>query len=271
MPYKHSTRIYLYFWLILTACTTFSTWQPRQALIMPDTVTGLDSDLWQTFVGLINDPDCRLPCWWGFEVGKTHLDEVVTFLQETDFSRAQARSPYPDMPLRDYITAETLGLDFVRGSSEVIGEVRYHFDFDDNNIMELISLGIHRPNLWLPDTYNPLLLTALFRQIEAIPNIFTVYPQNYYPHEYPLFVVYPEQSIEIHYTLDFTEMPEICLDGQNIESIGMKIYADSERLMRQNHAIIPLEEAHPFAEITAEVFVQFFREHPDECLDVRDF
>lgn len=246
---------------------------PDEGETLPD-VTGIDSDLWPVFVEVTKSPDCTLPCWWGLHVAETSLPRVDVFLQQTDFNRAQARTIYADAPRIAYLDGGAYWLVFTERTPELIyiGDIEYYFSFDEDKTLSAISFTMRHPGEWLPEEYNPLALRNVLLNIEGQPIIITASPAHTFRHRFSLYIVYPEHGIQLWYSYDFSAYPNICIDSKNIIELQLDIKIDPEDLVQPDgDVLIPIEDGITFAGITAEEFVQFFREHPDDCLDLTEY
>ena len=214
------------------------------SLEIPTSVTGRDRDLWPVYVNLINSLDCQLPCWWMLEIDQTTRDEVINFLQGAEFSRTQARSVYPDAPLRDIISADGLGLDFLDDSDNtLVSEIYYNFSFNDSDILSGIHATIRNPNMWLPEDLNPFLIQKLFTEIEHIPVILVASPEHAWIHRYTLLIIYPEHLFQIRYSFDFSAFPIVCITSENILELRLSIVNNADDLIQANiRSLIPIEE-----------------------------
>jgi hypothetical protein len=259
--------------LILSACTSSEAGASlaTEEVLIPESVNGLDRDLWPRFIELINSPDCQLPCWWGFRVGVSTEDEVVAFLQENDFARYYSRIIVPeDLSFREYIRSFGLGLDFFDTGFEY-PELGFQFRYDDSDVLTSISIVMDYIHLWLPAEQNPYLLTDLFAEIQEQPTIHVVDFSRTNLDEYSLYIDYPTLGVGFEMIYNFSQNPLICISYDNMSEFWIRIGNIPLFVEYRPNVIIPInEEGSLFAGITAETFVQFFREHPNECLDLSE-
>ena len=106
----------------------------REAIILtPDDIpphfTGIDRDLWTSFIELTNLPDCQLPCFWGLELGEDNMESVFDFLQETEFGRYYERQTIDDRDHETWITYNGYTLDFTGRGIPEIGDIDFFFAF----------------------------------------------------------------------------------------------------------------------------------------------
>lgn len=159
----------------MTACEQWTIWEnfgQTQSKI-ESKIVGLDADLYNTFLELTNMPNCQLPCWWGFHLGETTLDDVYALLSTTDLNRSQARTIYADAPEQAYVGVGIYSLVFTYRPVDIddIGDIRFYFEFDDNNILAYINVVMGNPTIWLSPDNNPLLLSNVLKQIASQPEI----------------------------------------------------------------------------------------------------
>ena len=157
------------------------------------------------------------------------------------------------------------------GSTD-IGDVAYAFSFDADSILSAISLTMRGPDEWLPEEYNPLTLRNMLLRVTAQPIVVTASPEHTTLDRFILYLIYPEQGFEIWYLMNFSNYPEICIDAENIRQLQLHITVYPDDLTQDNgDSRIPIEEGSPLTGITGEDFVRFFREHPDECLNLVEY
>jgi len=236
----------------------------------PGDLNGHDADLWEMVVELSHSEDCLLPCWWGFELEETTIEEIIGFLESTELNRSQQRSVYPDIAQKVYIQDEGYWLDFVDvfENDGDISEISYHFDFTEDGKLRAIHFVYHLPDVWLTDEQNALDISKILNQFEQDPDIFTSISPNRYADELPLYILYPEDNIIFSYWLNY-DYPLICIDVDHLEWIDVEVPSDETvEDFESSEYMVPINEKWRFEGITTEEFVAFFRDNPDDCLDI---
>lgn len=147
-----------------------------------------------------NNGDCTLPCWWGFELGKTSLDEVrqlyISF--DTFISEQTARN-----------RISVLEATFVDPQIENGIQVR-HVIYAQNNLVTEAEIQVHyQPNYQIEPILEQLgppsdvwMWTIPEPYQELLPARFRLY--------------YPEQGVFVGYATDGVRIGEtvnICFDG----------------------------------------------------------
>lgn len=245
----------------------------------PTFVPARDADLLLNFNELIpnQDENCKLPCWWGFKLGETTLKEVAAFLKENKFDRHWRDSIYSDVPFDQFIQFEQIVLYF--RDSSYFGEFTISFTFDENDILQGMRIRINQPTEWLDSEVALLSFPELLAQIDEVPEIYIAeYPSTFRLSDYRLMAVFKETGVEASYELDLSEEnPEpsdgksllMCFDMSRIKSIELRLLHTVGREPLPDFFKTP-ENAYGIG-ISIEEFVRFFRENPDECLNVADY
>ena len=260
----------------LTTTQTISTETP-----IPSPSPGRDKDLLKTFEGLMSSEyqDCILPCWWNLRPGETTIDETVEFLNRTEFDRHWKDSIYSELSLEKYIRAEALPLYFLKDS--YFGEFVISFGFDSNDRINSIRVVFNNPGKWLSAEANKISVSEVLSQIPETPEIFIAEnPSTFRLSEYHLTLLYRQRGVEVNYSFDLSDdNPKsritnlnLCLDNERTTSIEMSLLNSTATLKdKQYPENFKTPENATGIGISTEDFVQFFKEHPDECLDVSAF
>jgi hypothetical protein len=246
--------------------------------LTPTVIPARDSDLLPTFEGLISQTkDCTLPCWWNFEIGKTTLDEISRFLLQHKFDRHWKESIYSDIPFEDFISFEQIVLYFQDNS--ILGEFAMSFGFDTDNMLSGMRIRIDHPGEWLSPELDHISLSKVLNQIDETPEIYIAEnPSTFRISDYNLTALFRRTGIEARYMFDLSqdnpinvplEALRLCLDITRTETIQLSIYDTSDREPFPDFYKMP-ENAYGIG-ISTEEFVQFFREHPSECLDIEAY
>lgn len=249
------------------------------ATVTPTFIPARDLDLFSTFENLLteNKQACILPCWWGLKPGEATLEEIANFLRETGFDRHQKYTIYSTLSLEDYLRSEQFVLYFLDNS--YFAEFAMSFGFDNNDLMRAIQLRFSNPSTWLSDERVTISFAKVLAQIEETPEIYiNEYPSTFRLSDYDLIVLFKQSGVKVHYTFDvLDDNPEgtleglrLCLGLDKTVSIEMSLIAGDYEGEIYNEDWKTPENATGIGISTAD-FVQFFREHPDECLDVSEF
>lgn len=192
--------------LVMTACSVLNdSLFSDDTDAIPDSFTGIDSDLWADFVYLTNLPDCQLPCFWGLELDEDNMASVLDFLQETEFGRYYERQTANDSSHEIWVRYDGYILDFIGSGIPNIGDISFFFSFDDESLLRTIKLTMDRPNQWLPDEDNPLLMRSLLNEFDSVPTLLIESPGNARISNFTVMLVYPEYDFKVLYRLDIRE------------------------------------------------------------------
>jgi hypothetical protein len=247
---------------------------PAPSPIVATLFPARDLDLLPVFSQLMTtrDENCRLPCWWGLRPGETTREQVVDFLSETGFDRSWRLSGVK-MSLGEYLDNESIGLS-LKANPYNSSNLIMNFIFQPRqDILDRIGLTFIRPNEWLSEEQNRISLPRIFQEIDALPEI---YVERNQPTNGNLVVIYRGEGIFTIYEFEFetangspASSLNICLRNRNTRRIGLALAQNASSFvdLPSTSAYIPFEQAF---NMSLETFVQFFREHPDECLVVSE-
>lgn len=231
-----------------------------------------DLDLLPTLVKLMTSQDasCTLPCLWGLRLGETTREQVVDFLQETGFDRSWRLSEL-NMPLSEYLDYESIVLG-LQDNPYFYGNLIMNFTIE-GDILHRIGIQFFHPDEWLSEEQNSLSLPRLFQVVSVLPEI---YVERNRPTNGSLVVVYRDEGIYARYDFNFdrpagsqTLSLNFCLRNRDTNGFGLGLALSGSLFddLPSTNAFIPFEQAF---DISLEEFVQFFREHPDECLVISE-
>jgi hypothetical protein len=256
------------------AVIVFSTEIPTLTVV-PSSIPARDLDLLPTFedVASVEYDDCTLPCWWGFTTGETTITEIMTFLQETGFDRHWRESRYSSVTLEEYLRFNEVFILKFEGTWPGISNFWIDFLFDED-VLKQMTVQFVNPRVWLSSEADHVGLPQILSQIEEIPTIYT--GANPRLSLYPIVLVYPERNVEIFYHFDLTNdhsprsvVQRLCLDIERTEDISMRLnWGSLEDFPSLNDVYDSPEEAY---NLSTETLVEFFRENPDDCLDVSEY
>jgi hypothetical protein len=235
---------------------------------------------------LSTNQSCNLPCWWGFNVGVSSGFDWLAFLEEYQLVTEWSEIDTSDVPASEdssgYIiySLGPLGVGFNLGYSILEYKLRY------------LVLDFTTPNQWISPDIERLTLPSVLAQLETTPEIymFTDSIGQWSTKDIQLIVIADNLGFMARYRFDISQrQPEpiedysdygetlqLCLGITETTSLQMTIqdsdYFDEpvsgdsklvETMPNQYHS---LDET---LGVDFETFVTFFRENPDECLEVR--
>ncbi|MBI1278230.1 MAG: hypothetical protein GC179_08895 [Anaerolineaceae bacterium] len=156
--------------------------------------------------------------------------------------------------------------------------VEIGFGFEDGRLKQT-RIEINNPGKWLQVDSDVISPAKIVAQFEDTPE---VYIGEYSPtirlSEYNLILLYRSRGIEIHYIFDVShdnlERPlnnlNLCLDLKHITSVEFSL--SSSALDDKQYSEDYKKPKNAFGVgITTENIVQFFKYHPEECLNVSQY
>ena len=254
-----------------------------------------DLDLLPIFeaVSVADYGDCELPCWWGFRPGETTLDEIQHFLEETGFDRSWRESRYSEYPLDQYLRwGEVFILQFDWGRNFDGGNFWIAFDFDANDVLASMDIKFEGEDSWLSPETNPVTLPHMLSQGNDIPEIYVATDSlnQLFINNIALLLIDDEAGVMVSYHIDVLDVQpdpinwdaftlRLCFGLAQTTYISIQLRSpDAEPAISHNvrDSINPEEGPgyHSLEEvfgIDTETFVQFFRDNPDECLDLSEY
>jgi hypothetical protein len=243
------------------------------------TPTPRDSDLLPTFEAIMvtDYEDCKLPCWWGFQPEETTGAEIITFLQETGFDRDWLVADLP-LTFEEYLYG---GYPFIL----IFGKSGFEISFVvQNDLLTSISTDFSRSTHWVSPVFELVSLSHILREMEQIPEVFIHSSST--RSDFMIFVIYRgtdgDHGTQIVYSFDLMHyvsdgwLDQLCLGIDQTQDIKMALHITSKDGLPGNPpgadsrptGLISIEE---YFGIDTETFVQFFRDHPDECLDLSEY
>jgi hypothetical protein len=220
---------------------------------------------------------CALPCWWGFTVGVSGEDDWFDFLDSRSFH------VFREEPIGDKIVPVDYAYFSFPHASDTAVTINYTFS---NTILSQLKIILRNPRAWLSPSVDAITLPHLLAQLEEQPEVYVFSRSS--PLDYGIILIDSSIGLMANYTFDFWEVQtnqenypqelsiclsmayttriEITLQAPNVEPpLGARERPEIHAQERQTY--IPVEEA-TFGRINADEFVTFFREHPDECLNI---
>src|SRR5262245_34877813 len=141
-----------------------------------------------------------------------------------------------------------------------------------------MDVRFHDPYTWLSGDIEWIALPDIFAQMPSVPEIYI--SGNSTRSDYVMFLVYREEQVQLVYSFDLSTEDDLgfqfCLDIGDTDEIIMELNINEGEGLVSNlpasssdqHGLHSIEE---YYQISAESFVQFFREKPDECLDISEY
>jgi hypothetical protein len=210
-------------------------------------------------------------------LGETNLQEISDFLTQNKFVRQWQESIYSQLTLSEYIQGEQIVLYF--RENNYFGDFIITFNFDEESLLEGVRLRFNNPHEWLRSDLENFSLSKVLSHLEEMPEVYIVENRSTFRiSDYNLIVYYTEMGVEVWYNFDLTgdnptdvpiEALTLCLDLDRINSVQMWLY-HPENVEPLPDSFKTPENAYGIG-IPTEDFVQFFRDHPDECLDIAQY
>lgn len=217
---------------------------------------------------------CELPCWWGFRLGEVSDEEWLGFLR-----RENLFNVIDDGPQHELGTAGGQWSAFIIGNYDnPISSL-----FDENGTLIRLGVTVNEPRQWLPASANAVSFPSLLNQLDGIPEVYIFSESRL---SQVIFLVIDDAiGLTASYWFDLWDaQPDhenywdgrrICLGIQYTTRIEINMQLpEAEPLLstglrslirNERPGYLTIEEA-ALTRMDTEDFVQFFREHPDECL-----
>ncbi|MEZ4671373.1 MAG: hypothetical protein R3E39_26015 [Anaerolineae bacterium] len=231
------------------------------------------------FEQLLQDNNgCELPCWWGFELGKTSHDQWFTFLDEQPFK------VFREEPLSNgtLVPIDSAYFSFPRSTTTTF--LDYDFTKD---ILTSVSISLDRPNEWLSPEVTSITLPGLLAQLDAAnqtPEIYMFIGGTSSSLDLPFLVVADDIGVMAEYTFNiYDTLPEpndlrkwqYCLGLENTTYIEITVQdpqAEPAVSVSQRPSIeakvsphwVRLEDLN-ITPINSHEFIQFFLQNPNGC------
>ena len=223
---------------------------------------------------IMENGGCELPCWWGFDIGKTSEDEWWEFLsnQNLHFSLGD------DTPRQ----RGTIGADirFFSPSHVALWDEKTTllFYFMEENILTGLQIDIGRPDRWFSEAKN-LSFAGILTQQDAQPDIYFVSANSA---DLWVAVIYPDidfsATFVFHnsaYTRDEEGNLTLCLTMRDTKQIIFNIENSDyptplfdrlqELIDAPTSSYIPIEEAPFFNSVTTDELINLITENDDTC------
>ncbi|MBI1282426.1 MAG: hypothetical protein GC179_30145 [Anaerolineaceae bacterium] len=228
-----------------------------------------------TFEKLMQDNGgCQLPCWWGFELGKTNEEDWYNFLHQQGFDKIR-----DDAPLRQHgtISGDTYFLSF--------GERNEYSPLDFYFLKKGILTGIHlelwNPNKWLSPNVRSITLGGLLAQLKNLnqtPEIYMFIGGTSSVLDLPFLIVADDVGVMAEYTFNIADtLPapndpkqwRYCLGLAQTTRIEITVQDPQmtpkvSARARDNKGWVRLEDLNVLR-MDSNDFIQFFIDDPDKC------
>lgn len=239
------------------------------------TARWIASRSWPSIVQALEarNTNCTLTCFLGFRPGQTTEEEILAYLATlSNFDEVWQGSGDYESAL-DYINDGSVLLRFL-GDTEIAWGFTISFR-RVAGILEGMRVEFNQPGRWLSSDLRWIDLPTVLGQIDAVPEIYLA--PNSRASDYTLYFVYREQHMQFRYEFDlFSEnetgmIERFCADLAYTTNIQMLLdvpvsgLLDREEALNENHPS-PYWTIERALGVSAEEFIQFFRDHPDDCL-----
>jgi hypothetical protein len=284
-------------WLIAGLLITFPAYRLfQQPEITPSRPP--DLDLLPTLEALLMEDieNCPLPCWWGFQLGETTLDEITSFVEQYEFDRSWRESElYSPYPLSNFIDGEGFSMQFQtldRRGQPVLQNFSFSFSFDIEDRMRHVRVSFNHPNEWLIAEADGISFLRLLDQFEETPDVYLFENiRNLIPAtedsramidsvnprvtEQPIIVAFPSRGVMASYIfqLDFDLNDERSLDAETLRLcpdldhlLNAEVRLGTVSTEPPNNEYYQLPEDVYEIGMNTEEFVEFFRENPADCI-----
>jgi hypothetical protein len=155
--------------------------------------------------------------------------------------------------------------------------------FGEPGILTELHIELKNPGDWLSDRANTISFSRILARMEALPEIYFYSGPTASSIFFPVSILYPEDGLMVEYIFDiFDTLPEpnnldtwqLCFGLEQSKQVTFTIVDSNadEPIGRSllNQYYLTVEES-LITQMDTETFVEFFREHPDECLDLAQY
>ena len=218
---------------------------------------------------------CELPCWWGFHIGETSEDEWQDFLDNAPFYVIQEDALLNGAP----ISLDGSGYFRFPNSSETSVMLEAQLK---GGVLSQLNVRLRSVQDWLSPNVDSISLGNLLARLGENTQIYIDGNTSFLNLHF--LIINEEKSFEADYWLsiwdlqdkeNYLEIQRYCLGLKYTTGIDITLYDPaaqalvSERykriLMGEDSQYLAPEE---FPGVDMAEFIQFFAQHPDECLFV---
>lgn len=250
-----------------------------------------NDDQLDTFNQQFDTPNCSPPCLWGMFPGVSRLEDIYRLFQTADFLKNLNEGgtvmfdEHPEGELND----GGVGFNFASPQDLPYWAVTVNYLLSDDVLMSS-TLRAESPARWQDVDTSSLRLSAVLTQVESIPKIYVVGIQSngLRSNFVALHFLFEQEGIFLDYMFDFSNEWDIAWQQQpagndippllptcptltNTRSLLWRFWDAEKYTYIDIDPNMTHPEHYPVIEdvfgVSAATFVQYFRAHPDGCLE----
>ncbi|MBL8153497.1 MAG: hypothetical protein JNM70_04875 [Anaerolineae bacterium] len=245
-----------------------------------------NNDQIETFLRLMNTPNCELPCLWGMTPGVSTRTELYTLLEDNhllnniDYGGRFLFANEGELPA-GVGTGEGVGFSF-QGDFNLSARVAF---ISQGEMLSDIRLYADRPFDWHSLTDSPLSLARVLARIDSIPEIYiyTGGPHQLFTNDVPIYFLYRREGIFLQYVFDFSNewdwygppLFKTCPGLAQTRRMEWWLWngsrVSSQEYFEQRTGSPDAYTNYPTIDqvlgVSAATFVEYFRKYPDGCIE----
>lgn len=228
------------------------------------------------FVELSTMADCDFPCFWGLQPDVSTEQDVFTVIKDAGFLNNIEDGYQLDNPGDDQIITQSVVFNFNNNLSSMTST---GFTID-HQVLKTINGFITKPYEWLPVEQDFLSFPAILKKIKGTPEIYFFTQGNFRANNAKMYVLFSENMALFSYSFDFMEEQSTPIDRNafkvcpGLKQIRyMRFWVQRAGATESTTHFTPItlgDKDTPSIEnvfnINAKDFIDFFRDHPNECL-----
>ncbi len=228
-------------------------------------------------------PSCTMPCLWGMTPGVSRLEDVYALFQSAGFLGNLDEGGVLMFGHGGEREINSGGIGFQFGGVSQSTSVTFRL-VDD--VLASASLRAESPSLWQDVNTSPLRLSTVLSQLESIPEMYMVgvRPHGLWLNFLGMMLYFREEGVLLVYQFDFSgdwetqpssgglpELRRTCPTLTNTWRLTWHFWDASRYDWNDVITEISSLEYYPTVDevlgISAATFVQYFRAHPDGCIE----
>lgn|GEM_PF-5696282 len=246
-----------------------------------------NDDQLKTFNQQFDAPDCSPPCLWGMAPGVSRLEDVYRLFQTADFLKNLDEGGVMmfDRQPEGELNSGGIGFNFAGRPGEPAWSATVTYRLIDD-VLVSSTLRAVSPARWQDGDTSPLRLSAVLAQLESIPEIYVTTIQNnvLWMNRVGLDFLFEREGILLQYVFDFsnewqqqpagTDIPPLsstCPTLTNTQRLEWHFWDAEKYTYEDIDANMTHPDYYPVIDdvfgVSAATFVQYFRAHPDGCLE----
>lgn len=243
-----------------------------------------NDDQLDTFNQQFDAVNCSPPCLWGMIPGVSRLEDVYQLFQTAGFLKNldEGGMYMFDRHQEGELNSGGIGFNFA-GIPTVTAGVTYRLR---DAVLVSSTLRAELPARWQDVNTSPLRLSAVLAQLDSIPDIYVVGIQSgvLWTNRVGMDFLFERDGILLRYIFDFSNEWRQQLSGTDIPPLSptCPTLTNTQRLEwhfwdadKYTYEDIDANMTHPdyypviddVFGVSAATFVQYFRAHPDGCLE----